>query len=150
MKTIVISGAKSNVGKTTLAEEIRQLLHGSVRVKLGHGELKEGMDNVFYHAGTPYERIKAENPQADFLIIESNRILEEIDPDLVIYLPADDPKPSAALAKEKADLVRGCEMSEQSVALIIERLGVDTQIAGELVRLACDDRETEIDDEDGQ
>lgn len=60
MKTIVISGARSNVGKTTLAEKIRQLLPGSVRVKLGHGELKEDMDDVFYHAGTPYERIKEE------------------------------------------------------------------------------------------
>ena len=79
MKNIVIAGARSNVGKTTLAEEIRQLLPGSVRVKLGHGELKEDMDDVFYHAGTPYERIKEENPRADFLIIESNRILGEID-----------------------------------------------------------------------
>ena len=138
MKTIVIAGARSNVGKTTLAEEIRQLLPGSVRVKLGHGELKEDMDDVFYHAGTPYERIKEENPQADFLIIESNRILGEIDPDLVIYLPADDSKPSAALAETNADLIRGCEGGADEVKLVVDRLGVDTQTAAEIVRLACE------------
>ncbi len=136
MKTIVISGARSNVGKTTLAEKIRQLLPGSVRVKLGHGELKEDMDDVFYHAGTPYERIKEENPQADYLIIESNSILEEIEPDLAIYLPADDPKPSAALAETRADLIRGRETGEGAAKDIAERLGIDIGTAEELIRLA--------------
>ncbi len=142
MKTIVISGAKSNVGKTTLAEKVSGLLSGSVRVKLGHGELKEDVDNVFYHAGTPYERIKEENPQADFLIIESNRILEEIDPDLVIYLPADDPKPSAALAEARADLIRGCECRDEMVSSVADKLGIDAVTAAEIVRLACETGET--------
>ena len=143
MKTIVISGARSNVGKTTLAEEIRQLLPGSVRVKLGHGELKEDMDDVFYHAGTPYERIKEENPQADFLIIESNRILEEIEPDIAIYLPADEPKPSAALAETRADLIRGCEGGSDAAGFVAGKLGIDERAAAEIVRLVCMTGETE-------
>ena len=143
MKTIVISGARSNVGKTTLAEEIRQLLPGSVRVKLGHGELKEDMDDVFYHAGTPYERIKEENPHADFLIIESNRILEEIEPDITIYLPADDPKPSAALAETRADLIRGCKGGSDAAEHVAGKLGIDERVAAEIVRLVCMTGETE-------
>ncbi len=150
MKTIVISGAKSNIGKTTLAEGICRLLPGSVRVKLGHGELKESEDNVFYPAGTPFERIKADNPKADFLIIESNRILEEIEPDLTVYLPAEDPKPSAALAEAKADLIRGCEVRGELVELVKDRLGVGTLTAVEIVRLVCDDSGPEMDDTDGQ
>ena len=149
MKTVVISGARSNVGKTTLAEKIRRLLPGSVRVKLGHGELKEDVDGVFYHAGTPYERIIEDNPQADFLVIESNRILEEIDPDLSIYLPADDPKPSAALAEERADLIRGCGETEELVDLVMERLGVDTRTAAGIVRLTCADEGPDIESDDG-
>jgi hypothetical protein len=137
MKTIVISGARSNVGKTTLAEGICRLLPGSVRVKLGHGELKEGIDDVFYHAGTSFERIKEENPQADFLVIESNRILEEIEPDLAIYLPADDPKPSAAIARDRADLVRGCDVTDEMVISAAGRLGVSPGIAESVIRLAC-------------
>ena len=143
MKTIVISGARSNIGKTTLAEKIRQLLPGSVRVKLGHGELKEDMDDVFYHAGTPYERIKEENPQAGFLIIESNRILEEIEPDLAIYLPADEPKPSAALAEARADLIRGCEGGSDAAEHVAGKLGIDERAAAEIVRLVCMTGETE-------
>ncbi len=138
VKTIVISGAKSNVGKTTLAEKVSGLLPGSVRVKLGHGEKKEGVDNVFYHAGTSYDRIKEENPRADFLIIESNRILEEIDPDLAIYLPAEGPKPSAALAEKRADLIRGCECGDDTVRLVADRLGIDNATAGKIARLACE------------
>jgi hypothetical protein len=138
MKTVVISGARSNIGKTTLAERICSLLPGSVCVKLGHGERKEEMSNVFLHPGTPFERIVEENPEADFLVIESNRILEELEPDLAVYLPADDPKPSAALARERADLVRGGGGDASDTRLVSDRLGVDTATAAEIVRHVCD------------
>jgi hypothetical protein len=138
MKTVVISGARSNIGKTTLAERICSILPGSVCVKLGHGEKKAGMDNVFLHAGTSFGRIVEENPGAKYLVIESNRILEELEPDLAVYLPADDPKPSAALAMERADLVRGCKGSELEAGLVAERLDVDEETAAEITRLICD------------
>ncbi len=150
MKTIVVAGAKSNIGKTTLAEGICRLLPGSVRVKLGHGELKEDMDNVFYHAGTPYARIKEENPQADFLIIESNRILEEIEPDLTVYLPAEDPKPSALIAEMRADLIRGCAGSDKEAVFVVERLAIDAVTAAGIVRLVCNESGPEMDTENGQ
>jgi len=150
MKTIVISGAKSNIGKTTLAEKICALLPGSVCVKLGHGEEKEGMDNKFYPAGTPYERIKDENPQAGFLVIESNRILEEIKPDLTVYLPAEDPKPSALIAEKRADLIRGCAGSDKEAVFVAGRLGVEAATAAGIVQLVCDDSGPEMDDKDGQ
>ena len=137
MKTIVISGAKSNVGKTTLAVKVSALLPGSVRVKLGESEAREGIDNVFYHVGTPFAKVVDENRNADFLVIESNRILEEINPDLAIYLHADDPKPSAALAEARADLIRGCGGGDDMVELVAGKLGVDDRTAAEIVRLAC-------------
>jgi len=149
MKTIVISGARSDVGKTTLAERIGRLLPGSVVVKLGHGKRKEGVGNAFYHAGTPFEEVVEDNPAADFIIIESNRVLEEIEPDIAIYLPADDPKPSAAIAEKKADLVRGCGSGEDAVRLIAGRLGIDAGTAAEIAMLACGDGATGTGEEDG-
>ena len=137
MKTIVISGARSNVGKTTLAEKISGFLPGSVRIKLGHGELKEDVDNVFYHAGTPYDRIKEENPGADFLVIESNRVLVELDPDLAIYIPADDPKPSAALAESRADIVTGRGTMDETAVMIAEKLGIEAAVAEDVAGLVC-------------
>lgn len=150
MKTIVISGARSNIGKTTLAGKVSGLLPGSVLVKLGHGEEKKGVDNVFYHEGTSFARIVEENPQADFLIIESNRILEETVPDLVIYLPAEDPKPSAALAEERADLVRGCEVTEKIVGFIAGRLGIGTGTAERIAGMVCEAGAPGMDKADGQ
>ena len=149
MKTIVISGARSNIGKTTLAGRMSGLLPGSVCVKLGHGEEKEGMDNRFYPSGTPYGRIKEENPQADFLIIESNRILDEIEPDLTVYLPAEDPKPSALIAAKRADLTRGCTGSDEEAGLVAGRLGIDAVTAAGIVRLVCVDSGPEMDAENG-
>jgi hypothetical protein len=137
MKTIVVSGARSNVGKTTLARGICSLLPGSVHVKLGHGERKEGTDNVFYHAGTPFGKIAEESPDAGFLVIESNRILEELKPDLAVYIPAEQMKPSAAMAEERADLTRGCAGKEEEIGLVGERLGVDRETAAGIVRLVC-------------
>ena len=126
------------------------MLPGSVRVKLGHGEVKEDTDNIFYPAGTPYERIKEENPLADFLVIESNRILEEIEPDVVVYLPAEDPKPSALIAEKRADLTRGCAGSDKEAVFVAGRLGIDAATAAEIVRLVCDDSGLEMDDKNGQ
>ena len=150
MKTIVISGARSNIGKTTLAEKICALLPGSVCVKLGHGDVKKEITNRFYPAGTPYERIKDENPLADFLIIESNRILDEIEPDMTVYLPAEDPKPSALTAEKRADLIRGCAGSDKEAVFVAGRLGVDAATAAGIVRLVCDDSGPEMDDKNGQ
>lgn len=139
MKTIVVSGARSNVGKTTLARGICSVLPGSVHVKLGHGERKEGTGNVFYRAGTSFESIVEGSPDARFLVIESNRILEDLRPDLTVYIPAEERKPSAALAERRADLTRGCAGEAGEVSLVSERLGVDHETAAGIVRLVCGD-----------
>lgn len=135
MRTIVVSGARSNVGKTSLARELCRLLPGAVHVKLGHGREKPGAGNVFYRAGTPFGEIEAAHPGAPFLVIESNRVLEELRPDLAIYLPASDPKPSARRARERADYVRGGALPEDAAGDIARRLGCATETAEEIARL---------------
>ena len=136
MKTIVISGASSNVGKTTLAGKVCEILPGAVHVKIGHGARKPGPGNVFYPLGTGFERIGAENRGALFLVIESNGILSEIDPDLAIYLPGGTPKPSAAKAAEKAHIVRGEPISRGAIREIAARLGVGFEEALAVVEAA--------------
>jgi hypothetical protein len=137
MKTVVVSGARSNVGKTTLARELCRLLPGAVHVKLGHGGKKPDAGNVFHPAGTPFERIAAEQSGAAFLVIESNRILDEIKPDLAIYLPAEGAKPSARSACERADIRRGEPFSAAVVMDVARRLGVTLVTAAAIARLAA-------------
>ena len=136
MKTIVISGAHSNVGKTQLAEQICRLLPGAVHVKIGHGIEKEDVGNVFYHVGTPIYVIADENADAEYLVIESNTILKEIQPECAIYLPGGEPKPSAVGASEKADIIRGKRVGRGTIARLVRNLGLDETIVLKIVLLA--------------
>lgn len=137
MRTIVVSGARSGVGKTSLARRICSILPGALHVKIGHGRKKRGMGNLFYETGTPPGPILEENAGIPFLVIESNTILRDLEPDLAIYIPADDPKPSASLAAEKADIVRGETGEEDAAALAASRLGIDGESARRLAEVAC-------------
>jgi hypothetical protein len=135
MKVIVVSGARSNVGKTHLARSLCSLLLGTERVKIGHHPEKPGGDGNYYPVGTAFSTIAAEHGCATFLIIESNRILKEITPDLAIYLPAEGAKPSAAIAIEKADIVRGQVLSDKQVSILAQRLECDEAVIRTIVEL---------------
>jgi len=136
VKTIVIAGAHSNIGKTTLARAIRDILSGAVFVKIGTGVKKEGCADILYPSGTVLRDIKADHAGAGFLIIESNRILSELDPDLCIFLGGQDEKPSAALARQKADLIRGCRAHEEKVSALSQKLEITLDKMQEICFLA--------------
>ena len=136
MKTIVISGAHSNVGKTKLARELCGMLSGARHVKIGHGAEKEGWDNFFFHVGTPFSFIERKIRDADFAVIESNRVLDELEPDCAIYLPGGRPKPSAVRALQRADIIRGEPVGSGKVSLLARRLGVTKETMLEIVERA--------------
>jgi len=135
-KVIVVSGARSNVGKTQLARALCELLPGAVRVKIGHHQPKPGGDDHLYPLGTGFASIAAEHHEAPFLIIESNSILEEVTPACAIYLGADNPKPSAAIALKKADIIRGEPVSAAKITLLAKRLECDETIIRKIVALS--------------
>lgn len=88
MLTIVISGAYSNIGKTTLANNI-QLALGDACVeiiKIGHNKAKPSKSTLLFHSCDKALEHISTLQKVDYLIIESNAILKFIDPDLVIYL----------------------------------------------------------------
>jgi hypothetical protein len=124
MKTIVISGASSGVGKTALARKLKSLLSGAELIKIGHGRPKADMENHFYPLGTSMETLRDNHPDACWLLIESNSILREAEPDLVIYLDGANPKPSAEYAKAKAHIVSGYRLAAEQIAEIAARLEV--------------------------
>jgi hypothetical protein len=135
MKVIVVSGARSNVGKTHLARALCRLLPGAVRVKIGHHPARPGKDDELYPMGTSFSTIAAEHGSAPFLIIESNSILEEITPECTIFLPADNPKPSAEIAGKKADIVRGLPVPDAKISALAERMGCDESVIRKVVEL---------------
>ena len=137
MKVVVVSGARSNVGKTYLSRALCRLLPGAVRIKIGHHARKPGYDDGYlYPMGTGFSRIVAEHGDAPFLVIESNRILAEITPDCAIYLPSDDPKPSAEIARKKADIIRGETVSAAKISDLAARMESDEAVIRKIVQLA--------------
>ena len=136
MKVIVVSGAHSNVGKTQLARALLDLLPGAARIKIGHHERKPGGDEYYYHMGTGFSTIAAEHSNASFLIIESNHILDEITPECVIYLRAENPKPSAEIAVKKADIIRGEPVPSSKISVLAKRLECDESVIRKIVELS--------------
>ncbi|MCL5281307.1 MAG: hypothetical protein M1376_15520 [Planctomycetes bacterium] len=132
MKVIVISGASSRVGKTTLAGKLRRLLAGAEVVKIGHGPRQPGIPNHFYESGTPFQTIRENHADAVWLIIESNSILHEMEPDLVIYLEGENPKPSAQYASDRADVISGALIDNDAVAVLAARLGISIELMREI------------------
>ncbi len=136
MKVIVISGASSKVGKTTLAKSLRRLLPDAEVVKIGHGPRKPGIPNHFYESGTPFETIRENHAGAAWLIMESNSILREMEPDLTIYLEGENPKPSAQYARDRADIVSGRFMDNDTIAALAARLGISAEMMRKIAREA--------------
>ena len=135
MKVIVISGASSRVGKTTLALGLQRVLPGAEVVKIGHGPRKIRIENHFYELGTPFDTIRKNHPDARWLLVESNSVLREIQPDLVIYLEGPHPKPSAEEARRRADIVSGREVDDDGVARLAVRLGITFGLMRAILRL---------------
>jgi hypothetical protein len=137
VKVIVVSGARSNVGKTHLSRALCALLPGAVRIKVGHHPQKPGSeDGYLYPMGTGFSRIAAEHGNACFLVIESNRILEEITPECTIYLPAGNPKPSAEIAIKKADIIRGEPVPDSKISALAARMECDERVVRKIVQLS--------------
>ncbi len=135
MKVIVISGGSSNVGKTTLARNLQGVLARSHVVKIGHGRRKPDIGNHFYESGTPFSVIRANHREARWLLIESNSILREIQPDLVIYLEGEHSKPSAEHARCRADIVSG-RLVRGDIPALAARLGITVDLMQTILRLA--------------
>jgi molybdopterin-guanine dinucleotide biosynthesis protein A len=127
MKTIVISGARCGVGKTTLAKELLAVLPGSVFVKIGHHPENPASKDLLYPVGTSFYEIRKQHNDIPCLLIESNSILQELNPDCTIYLDADCPKPSGISAKEKADIISAQKISAGKIDELSVRLGIDTR-----------------------
>lgn len=128
-KIIVICGAHSNVGKTTLANKICTHLDKAIVVKRGCGKKKANMGGYFYPMATPASTIVANHAQVSFLVLESNSVLNELAPDLSIYIDADRCKQSAVQARALADISTRNLHPSRDILLIQQCLGVDIDTA---------------------
>ena len=136
MKTIVIAGARSGVGKSSLAQAIISLLPRSLWIKIGHHPGNPSKKNHYFRRGTPYPEIVKSIPKTRYLIIESNAILDQIKPDCTIYLAADAAKPSAKKALKIADIVRAESVPAATIRSLSKKLDVPEALVRKIAWLA--------------
>jgi hypothetical protein len=136
MKIIVVSGACSGVGKTTLAGGISNLLSDVLTVKIGHHAESVHKTIKLFPMGTSIHTIMLYAGDVSYLIIESNSILKEIIPDCVVYLTGDSPKPSASLALTMADIITGEVVDSCKIVELASRLSLDISLIKKIAMLA--------------
>ncbi len=136
MKIIVVSGACSGVGKTTLAGGISKLLPDVLTVKIGHHEENALKPIKLFPMGTSIHTICQYAGNVSYLIIESNSILKEILPECVLYLKGDSPKPSASLALTMADIISGEVIDTRKIFELASRLSLDSTLIKKIALLA--------------
>lgn len=120
MRTIVIAGAHSSLGKTTLGRKLKAQLGGRAElIKVGHGRDKGKEELLLHSTKTAVELIANRRRQGslDYLIIESSAILKGFTPDFCIFIEGgrqqqggqaakeQSPKKSAQYARERADFI---------------------------------------------
>lgn len=130
MKTIIITGGGSRVGKTTLAHRLGSMLPAAEVVKIGTHPPKSHKPPLYFPIGTHYDDLCNSITNIDrceFLIIESGAILDDpaLAPDLVIFLPAKENKPGSERRAARADLIRHQHVSASAVEKLRKRLGLD-------------------------
>jgi hypothetical protein len=86
--------------------------------------------------GASFSSIAAEHSKASFLVIESNSILAEITPECAIYLPSENPKPSAEMAMKKADIIRGESVPIARIAVLAKRMECDETVIRKITELS--------------
>ena len=132
----MISGAHSNIGKTTLAKSLCEILPGAKFIKIGTGKKKEHCQDILYPYDISFEQIKKHYLDTDYLIIESNRVLIELTPDLCVYLGGDSEKQTAAMAKRKADIIQGAIIEENKILSLSGKLKVSIDVMKQICFLA--------------
>jgi molybdopterin-guanine dinucleotide biosynthesis protein len=112
LKIIVVSGSHSNIGKTTVLRNIQAKLQplSAVAIKIGHRPMNADKPEKFFsniQEGMQYIESIGQSGNTEFLLIESNSILNHLEPDLVVFLKGKDQpeKDSAGIARPKADII---------------------------------------------
>lgn len=140
MKTVIIAGAHSDSGKTTVLRKIAKVFDDSVTVRLGRAdEAKEGKEEILLPSDTEFDAIVDSIPRKPaYLLIEGNSILKRFDPDLAIFVDGDGPdrRPDADELKERCDIVAGGKVDCRAAFGFGARLGLDLKTFGKLLDAA--------------
>lgn len=140
MKTVIVAGAHSDSGKTTILRRIASILGDVVTVKLGRAdEAKEGKEEILFPSDATIDDVIGAIPgKPAYLLIEGNSILKRFDPDLAIFVDGDGPdrRSDADELKGRCDMVVGGKVDCRTAFGLGAGLGLDLKTFGELLNAA--------------
>lgn len=125
MKIILISGSRSNVGKSTLSLNIAEILkdYKVEIIKFGHGKINLKKKIKLFNnieIGKKYIDKKKKNRNLNYLIIEGNSIVKHIQFDLLIFIKDKIQKKSSEYPLEHADIVIDENYKEENIKKILK------------------------------
>ncbi len=137
MKTIIIAGAASDVGKTTVLRKLSKFFPDNVAVKLGRSDAyDENKDEILLPSNSSIEHIRdVLKKEPAYLLIEGNSILKRFDPDLAIFIEGESPnrRPDADELKERCDLVTGSRIDCKQAFGLAGKIGFSLKDFGVLL-----------------
>ena len=137
MKTIIIAGAGSNVGKTTILRSLKSFFPNHISVKLGKIEVPDkSKAELLLPSNYSLEQIRdAIGQKPEYLLIEGNSILKRYEPDLAIFVDGEPEKKreDAQELKEKCHLVVGGKIDCQKAFALARNIGLERSKFGELL-----------------
>lgn len=135
MKTIIIAGAGSKVGKTTVLRAIGSILPDTASVKLGGAKDKGKEEKLLPSESSLEDIVNAVGGEPAYLVIEGNSVLKRVEPDLAIFVEGEvaDRRADADELKAKCDLVAGGKVECRRAFVLAGRLGVGLDEFGKLL-----------------
>ena len=137
MKTIIIAGAGSNVGKTTVLRSLKAIFPNNVSVKLGKTEVSDKLkEELLLPSDYSLDQIKeALEQEPEYLLIEGNSILKSFDPDLAIFVDGEpeNKREDAQELKKRCHLVIGGHVECQQAFMLAKKINLDRLKFGELL-----------------
>jgi len=126
MKIIIIAGAGSRVGKTTILRSIQGLFQDSITVKLGRAENKDKQEMLLPSDYSIAEIIRVVGRKPTYLLLEGNTILKNITPDLAIFVDGDpvNRRDDADDLRKKCDLIASKGLDCKQAFILAERIGL--------------------------
>ncbi|MFH1874512.1 MAG: hypothetical protein ABH859_04925 [Pseudomonadota bacterium] len=137
MKVIIIAGAGSKVGKTTVLRSLKAFFPNSISVKLGKKEAEDkNKEELLLPSNSTLAQIKAAlSQEPEYLLIEGNALLKTFKPDLAIFVDGEPEKPRED-AKElqiRSHLVVGTKVDCQQAFILAGRIGLERAKFGQLL-----------------
>lgn len=138
MKTWLIAGAQSGVGKTTLVRKLTEILPNSEFLKIGHSpRRKTGPANYFTSADKALDFISRQEVGFDHCVVESNRLVGKLDADVVIFLDREegDRRHDADRLRKCADIILGYQGNRNKWGKVISALELPPDVSKGVIKV---------------